>query len=118
MSRVPRAALALGITIAVGCAVSTHNPAQASDPRTAPTATGTHPSRFQPDGPPSAHPYRGPRWDRAHGMPACAAGRATQTTGDSASASHRGIPAGRGGRGSGDFAFPIAVASLAEIMII
>jgi hypothetical protein len=39
MSRVPRAALALGITIAVGCAVSTHDPAQASDLRTAPTAT-------------------------------------------------------------------------------
>ncbi len=76
--------------------------------RTAPTASGMYPSRFQPDGPPSAHPYRGPRWDRAHGMPACTAGRATsQTTGASASASHRGIPAGRGGRGSGDFAFPI-----------
>src|ERR1700681_1344632 len=91
--------------------------------RIAPTATGTYPSRFQPDGPPSAHPYRGPRWDRAHGMPACTAGRATsQTTGDSASASHRGIPAripaGRGGRGSGDAAFPIAVASLAEIVIL
>jgi serine/threonine protein kinase len=54
-------------------------------------------------------------WDRAHGMPACTAGRATsQTTGASASASHRGIPAGRG---SGDFAFPIAVASLANIII-
>jgi hypothetical protein len=39
MSRVPRAALALGITIAVGCAVSTHTPAQASNLRAAPTAT-------------------------------------------------------------------------------
>src|SRR5260221_5073246 len=86
--------------------------------RTAPTAIGTYSSRFQPDGPPSAHPYRGPRWDRAHGMPACTAGRATQTTGDSASASHRGIPGSCGGRRSGDSAFPIAVASLAELVII
>src|SRR5262245_7441393 len=48
--------------------------------RAAPPATGTHPSRFQPEGPLPAHPYRGPRWDRAHGMPACTAGRATNQT--------------------------------------
>ena len=76
---------------------------------TAPTATGAYPRRLQPPGSPSAHPYRGPRWDRAHGMPAWNAGTAaSQTTGASASASQRGIPAGRG---SGDSALPIAVAS-------
>src|SRR5262245_32609458 len=81
----------------------------------APTATGTYPRRFQPAGSPAAHPYRGPRWDRAHGMPAWTAGTATsQTAGASVSASHRGIPAGRGGCGSGDFACPIAVTSVAE----